>query len=71
MTGFPSSILVKIWAPFNSGKKTETSSSRLMRPRSTHCITATEVASLVDEAIQKVVDSDTCFASGFRPVLPK
>jgi hypothetical protein len=42
-----------------------------MRPRSTHCIAATEVASLVDEAMQKVVDSDTGVAFGFKLALPK
>lgn len=69
-TGFPSSIPAKISASSSSGKRTETSSSNPMRPRSTHCITATEVASLVEDATQKVVVSDTGCASGSRLVFP-
>jgi len=69
-TGFPSSIPAKIWTSLSSGKRTETSSSNPMRPRSTHCIAATEVTSLVDDAIQKVVAPDTGCASGIRLVFP-
>lgn len=69
-TGFPSSIPAKIWTSLSSGKRMETSSSNPMKPRSTHCITATEVASLVEDATQKVVASDTGCASGSRLVFP-
>jgi hypothetical protein len=69
-TGFPSSIPAKICASLSSGNKPETSSSNPMRPRSMHCIAATEVASLVHDATQKVVASDTGVASGFRLVFP-
>jgi hypothetical protein len=62
---------VKITASFNSGKWTDTSSSKPMRPRSMHCIAATDVASLVADAMQKVVDSDIGLVSDFRLAFPK
>ena len=47
------------------------SSSRLMRPRSTHCIAATQVTSLVAEARQKVDSADKGLESGSGLLLPK
>jgi hypothetical protein len=66
-TGVPSlfsSNPVRITASFHSGRMVVISSSRLMRPRSTHCIAATQVTSLVADARQKVDSADKGWESG-------
>ena len=70
--GFPVSLSkpVKISAALSSGRMVVTSLSRLSKPRSTHCIAATEVISFDDEAIQKTVSSEYGFLVPFSSQAP-
>jgi hypothetical protein len=71
LLSFFSSNPVTITASFHSGRTAVMSSSRLMRPRSTHCIAATQVTSLVAEARQKVDSVDKGLESGSGLLLTK
>jgi hypothetical protein len=71
LPSFFSSNPLRITASFHSGRTVVMSSSRLMRPRSTHCIAATQVTSLVAEARQKVDSADKGLESGSGLLLPK
>lgn len=64
-SSLPSLNPVIISISLNSVKIRERSSSRVMRPRSTHCIAAIEVMSLVHEAKMKVVFRSIGSPAGF------
>jgi hypothetical protein len=62
---------VRISRSFNSGRNRQTSSSREKMPRSTQCIAATVVMSLVHDASQKTASVFRAAASFSSDAVPK